>query len=62
MTTSSFSIEQRLLVLATAIQDTDFEEDADKIASILVEAAKTIIGLRGEAQKFANVVALRLAA
>ena len=46
MTAARLSIEQRLLVLATAIGDVHFEEDSDKIASMLIEGARTIIELR----------------
>jgi hypothetical protein len=46
MTTALFNIEQRLLVLATAMREERFTEDTEKIRALLIEAANTIIELR----------------
>jgi hypothetical protein len=46
MTTELFNIEQRLLVLATAMREERFTEDTEKIRALLIEAANTIIELR----------------
>jgi hypothetical protein len=52
MTPASLPIEQKLLILATAMQHENFVEDTEKILSLLVEAAETIIELRGRLQEY----------
>ena len=52
MTPASLPIEQKLLILAAAMQHENFVEDTEKILSLLVEAAETIIELRGRLQEY----------
>jgi len=52
MTPASLPIEQKLLILATAMQHENFVEDTEKILSLLVEAAEMIIELRGRLQEY----------
>jgi hypothetical protein len=51
MVRSALSVEHRLLVLASAIQEQGFREDTEKICDLLIQAADTITELRSSAER-----------